>query len=69
MPQPTSPNPDSPLNPSNDELPEAIVTELSPRRKPAGKPEVKANKSKPTSVGSGKRVVIPGLGKVNIVIH
>jgi hypothetical protein len=76
MPQPLSakqPNPPKP-QPDAEELtpleaPQAIVTELSPRRKPAGKPEVRANTARPKSIGSGTRVVVPGLGKVTLVIH
>ncbi len=58
-----------PLNPSDFEitdLPSAEVTSLQPKKKPAGKPSVKANKVKPEPK---KRVVTPGLGKVTLVTH
>ena len=42
-----------------------LVTELSPRRKSAGKPQVKTDTARP----QGPRIVVPGLGKVTLVIH
>lgn len=68
MPQQPSDNWASPLDPSDYELPPE-PTKLSPRRRPAGKPAVKADTAKPTSVKPGGRIVMPGLGKVSIVIH
>ena len=51
------------LNPEDYEIPES--TELTTRRKSAGKPNVKTDTARP----SQSRVVVPGLGKVTLVIH
>lgn len=56
---------DESLNPEDFELPAATTTSLEPRRKPAGKPAVKAKKN----ITARKRVVTPGLGKVTLVTH
>jgi hypothetical protein len=45
------------------------VTELSTRRKSAGRPVVSSDSVSADLIGSGKRVVVPGLGKVKLVIH
>ena len=42
---------------------------LTLRRKSAGRPQVKSDTSRPTKIGNATRVIYPGLGKVNIVIH
>lgn len=54
-----------PLNPEDFELPAATPTELSLRKKPAGKPKVKTDTARPAK----KRVMTPGLGKVTLVTH
>lgn len=56
-----------PLNPEDYEIgsDENTATELTTRRKPAGKPKVKPDAVRPT----GSRVAYPGLGNVTIVIH
>lgn len=46
-----------------------MVTELSTRRKSAGRPAVSSDSVSANSIGSGNRVVVPGLGKVTLVIH
>ena len=58
------------LNPEDYEIrEEPEVKSLSPKRKPAGKPKIKSETARPKSSGSGDRVVVPGLGKVTLVIH
>lgn len=54
-----------PLNPEDYELPSAEPTSLSPRKKRAGKPQVKTDTARPDK----KRVATPGLGKVTLVTH
>lgn len=54
-----------PLNPEDFEIPAATTTELSPRKKSAGRPKVKKDTARPTR----KRIVTPGLGKVTLVVH
>jgi len=45
------------------------ATELSTRRKTAGRPSVSSDSVSSNLIGSGTRVVVPGLGKVKLVIH
>lgn len=65
MESPKQPNPQPKL-----EAPAATVTPLTvpatPKKKPAGKPQVKTNKVKPEAK---KKVTTPGLGKVSLVSH
>lgn len=53
------------LNPEDFEIESDEATELTTRRKPAGKPKVKTDAVTP----SKPRVVVPGLGNVTLVIH
>lgn len=58
------------LNPADFEIDEPTPASLTLKKKPAGKPAVRANTARPTETGSDKpRVVTPGLGGVTLVIH
>jgi hypothetical protein len=58
------------LNPDDFEIIEEVPTSLDLKKKPAGKPSVRANTARPTETGSSKaRIVTPGLGGVTLVIH
>jgi len=58
------------LNPSDFEIVESTPKGLTPKKKPAGKPAVRANTARPTENGSSTpRVITPGLGGVTLVIH
>jgi hypothetical protein len=59
---------DSNLN-NNDEAIEEVKS-LTPKRKPAGRPNVRPDTSRPTKIGgNSNRVLYPGLGGVTLVIH
>lgn len=63
-------SPDNSLNPDDFEIIEEAATSLNLKKKPAGKPSVRANTARPTETGSDKaRIVTPGLGGVTLVIH
>lgn len=58
------------LNPSDYEVIEPQVKGLTLKKKPVGKPAVRANTARPTENGSNTpRVITPGLGGVTLVIH
>ena len=58
------------LNPDDFEIVEPQSTELTLKKKPAGRPAVRANTARPVENGSDTpRVVTPGLGGVTLVTH
>lgn len=59
---------DNSPSPSDEVIEE--VKSLTPKRKPAGRPNVRPDTSRPTKLGGNStRVLYPGLGGVTLVIH